>query len=67
MSLSLLSGVFVMQHFLNNFSTASSPIFCQATKMHSISFQAYALLILPEDISGRFSVGSKALCNLKHL
>jgi hypothetical protein len=65
MSLSLLSGAFVVQHFLSNCSTASPPIFFQATKMHSTSFQAYALLIFPEGVSGSFSVGSEAWCDLQ--
>jgi hypothetical protein len=61
MSLSLLSVSYVMQRFLNNFSAASPPIIFQATKMHSISFQAYALLILPEGVSGRFFVLQQSL------
>jgi hypothetical protein len=45
----------VLQHFLNDCTAVLPAIFFQAIHFHSASFEADALLTIPDGVSGRFS------------
>jgi hypothetical protein len=49
-----------MQNFLNDPSAVLPAIFSYAGETHSASSEADALLVLPDDVSGRFSGRNRA-------
>lgn len=54
------SSAFSIQYFLSNYFTASPAIFFQNAQTYPSSFEGNVLLILSDDVSGRFSGGNQA-------